>query len=78
MPKYNSAEKAGKFQNNLHAISKEREITDANYQRKSLQFWRQYVCNCKLNNHFGAKMCKLQTFLLKILNFYLRLSTIAI
>ena len=27
VPKYNSAEK-GKFQNNLHAFSREREITD--------------------------------------------------
>ena len=33
--------KAGKFQNNFNAFSKEREITDANYQRKSLQFRRQ-------------------------------------
>ena len=63
--------KAGKFQNNLHAFSKEREITDANYQKKSLQFWRQYVCNCKLNNSFGAQTCKLQIFSLKILKFYL-------
>ena len=30
--------KAGEFQNNLNAFSKEREITDANYQRKSPQF----------------------------------------
>ena len=58
--------KAGKFQNNLHAFSKERGITDANYQRKSLQFWRQYVCNCKLNNYFGPKKSKLQIFSLKI------------
>ena len=65
--------KAGKTQNYLHAFSKEREITDANYQRKSLQFWRQYVCNCKLNNYFGAKTSKLQIFLLKILKFYSRL-----
>ena len=28
--KYNSAEKAGKFQNKLNAFSKERQITDAN------------------------------------------------
>ena len=33
--------KRGKLQNNLHAFSKEREITGANYQRKSLQFRRQ-------------------------------------
>ena len=30
--------KAGKFQNNLNAFYKEREVTDANYQRKSLPF----------------------------------------
>ena len=41
--------KAGNFQNNLHAFSKERENTDANYQREPLQFWRQNVCNSKLN-----------------------------
>ena len=70
--------KVGKFQNNLHAFSKEREITGANYQRKSLQFWRQYVCNCKVNNYFGAKTFKLQFFLLKILKFYLRLLMIAV
>ena len=34
--------KAGKFQNNLRAFSKEREIIDANYQRK--------------HTNFGAKM----------------------
>ena len=65
--------KAGNFQNNLHAFSKERESTDANYPRKSLQFWRQYVCNCKINNYFGAKTSELQKFSLKILKFYLRL-----
>ena len=64
---------AGKFQNNLHAFSKEREITDANYQRKSLQFWRQYVCICKLNNNFDAKTCKLQILSRKIFKFYSRL-----
>ena len=52
VPKYNSAEKGRKISN---AFSKEREVTDASYQRKSRQFRRQNVCNCKLNNYFGAK-----------------------
>ena len=60
--------KAGKFQNNLHAFSKEGEITGANYQRTSLQFWRQYVCNCEVKNYFGAKRvsCKFSRSSLKI------------
>ena len=49
------------------------EITDPNYQRKSLQFRRQNVCNSKLNYYFGAKTCKLHIFSLKILKFYSRL-----
>ena len=65
-------EKAGEFQNNLNAFSKEREVTDDNYQRKLLQFWRQNVCNCKLNNYLGAKMSNLQTFCPKIFKCLLR------
>ena len=78
MPKYKSAEKGGKTWELFTRIFKEREITDAYYQRKSLQSWRQYVCNCKLNNYFAAKTSKLQIFSLKILKSYLRLQTIAV
>ena len=41
--------KAWDFQNNLNAFSKEREITVANYERKTLQ----------LSSYFGAKTSKL-------------------
>ena len=52
--------KAGKFQNNLNAFSKERDITDANQQRKAFQLVRQNVCNGKLNNCLAPKrlLCK--------------------
>ena len=48
--------KAEKFQNNLNTFSKEREITDTYFQRKSLQFWRQNVCNCKFNGSFEQSL----------------------
>ena len=44
--------KAGKFQNNFNAFSKEREITDANYQRKSLQFRRQKCLQLQIKQLF--------------------------
>ena len=41
--RYTVPKKKGNFQDNLNAFSKEREFTDANYQKISLQFWRQKV-----------------------------------
>ena len=55
---------AGNFQNNLDAFSKEREVTDANYQRTSLQF-RISAPKClqlQIKQFFGAKTSKLQIF----------------
>ena len=55
-----------------HFLKSEKLLTLIIKENQS-NFGAKIVCNCKLNNYFGAKTSKLQIFSPKIFNCHLRL-----